>query len=322
MTGYGMQGHLGMALQESFGTAITASFHYFPIISESLNEVIEPLTKEQLKGRFEDGGVVEGMHTIEGEIVHEAHPILIGKIFHAWCGQSSPTLSTSHYTHVFKPRDQDYQADCAVPPHTFEVYRDAGSAHQYYDCCVDGFSVEIANGALVRSTMTVVGGQFTKVAKTSPSYLTGSEYTWDQTSISIGGTAVDNLSELTITGANALSARHYLDGGKVPGKIKRDGFRMIEVAGTMVFENDTDFDRFRNQTEARLVVTLTGQECNSGVNCSVEFDIPSFRYNTFPVNIGGPGMIEVGFDGRAIYNEGSGTMIEITVVNTLAQYGI
>lgn len=320
---YGMDGHVAIGFQNSFGTANVDSFHYFPIITESLAEKVTPLVSEGMRGRFEAGDDYDGPREVGGDVVFPAHPVLIGKALKAWCGQASGTLATSAYTHTFKPRTVDFDGYAAVPPMTVEVYRGAGSAHQYYDMLCDALVIEVAYGQIVKATMTLMGGKFGKVEKTAPSYLPGSEYTWDQSSVSFQGSAdgaIDDLSAFTITMKNNLTAKGTLDGSRYPNRIKRNDFRMIELAGTMIFVNDQEFDHYRNMAAQRVVFTITGQNVSSGVPAKFEIDIPHFRYSAFPVNIGGPAMIEAGFAGEAKYHSDSGTMIQFTLVNTLVAY--
>lgn len=320
---YGMKGHLGISFQQSFGTAYTNSFHWIPILNESLKENIPLLISEGIRGRFEDGPSHEGPHDISGDITVEAHPILTGKLLTAWMGQSSGTLVESVYTHEFQPKTTDFDDMAAVPPMTIEVYRDAGSAHQYYDCLCNQLTVEIAHGAIVKNTLSIIGGKFSKVAKSTPSYLAGSEFTWDQTSISFQGSAdgaIDEVPSITLTLNNALEAKGTLDGTKTPNRIKRSGFRTATIAGTVIFINDNEFDHWRNNAEQRVVVTVTGQDVSSGYSGYIEIDIPQMKYNDVPVNIGGPGMIEASFDGKCEYSSDSNTMIEITMQNTVPQY--
>jgi len=319
---YGQNGHLGIAFQDSYGTAETGSYHWFPLISESLVETVPEIVESGMRNRMEEGESLDGFHEIAGDIVVPAHPLLIGKFFKAWCDVDSydKTLGTSEYTHVFMPSPNDWGDLAAVPPMTVEVYRDAGSAHQYEDCLLNTLTLEIAHGTVIKQTASVIGGGFSKVAKNTASYTTGSEWMWNQASIQIGGSAVDELSTITITFNNNLEAKGTLDGKKYANRIKRGDYRTIEVAGTAIFKDDTEFDLYRNQTRQEYIVTVEGQACASGYNTALEIVLPSVFYTTFPVNIGGPGLLEVGFTGKAKYNSGSGTIGRFTLVNTLATY--
>lgn len=321
---YGMGGHVGICFQESFGTSYTSSMFYFPVINESLAETIPSLVPEGLRGRFEAGSPLEGAHSIAGDIVFEGHPILLGIALKAWTGQASSVeaeAGSAYYTHTFKPRTSDFDNKAAVPPMSIECYRDAGSSHLYSDCLCEGLVIETAYGAIQKVTLSVVGGNFEKLAQTTPSYLAGSEFTWDQTSIELpDGTAVDELSTLSFTAKNSLEGKGTIDGTKCFSRIKRSGFRATEIAATMLFENDTEFDKFRAKSTQAMKVTTTGEIICDSVRAALTIDIPCLQYREFATNLAGPGQIEATLAGDCLYDTSSATMFEITLVNTQETY--
>ncbi len=262
----GLLGHVGISFQDSFGTSNVNSMFYFPIISESVTEAIPPLVSEGMRGRFEAGPTFEGFHEIAGDIIFEAHPILVGMALKAWTSASSDvTLNDSAYTHTIKPNTADFDALAAVRPMTVEIFRDIGSAFLYSDMLCNELTLEVVHGTVVKATMALMGGKFTKAVKSAPSYLPGSEYTWHQSSIQFtnsAGTigAIDEISQATITLNNNLEAIGTLEGTKTPNRIKRSGFRTAEFAGTVLFTRQEDVDDDKNQREQRAVMTSTGQE--------------------------------------------------------------
>lgn len=328
---YGMLSHVGISFQNSFGASKTTDMDFFKIINESITENIPPIISEQIQAIFEEGKSFEGLHDISGDIVFDIHPILIGKVIQAWTNApvsiTEPLSGTALYLHKMIPATSDWDDRAAVRPMTIECYRDSGSAHLYYDCLCDGFSIEIAGGALARCTMSVIGGKFAKAIKSVPSYLQEAEYTWDQSSISFTNSAgvsfgIDELSTITISGANSLAGKHMLDGTKTFNRIKRDSPRTMEVAGTILFEGQDEMDKFLDQKEQQMVITLTGQEVTPGYPAILKIDLPSVRYNDYPVNIAGPGQHEVGFSASVKYNVGSANLATFTMQNTQASYAI
>lgn len=320
---YGLKGHLGFTFQESFGTPITIadSRDYFPIISESITEDIPPLIPEGMRGRFEEANNYEGAHSIAGDVVLEAHPIGVGKMIKAWCnvGSVNTTNQSSTYEHVFIPDTSDFDDMAAVIPMSVEVYRDAGSAFLYSDVLANTLSFEIAHGALMKATMGIIGANFQTLAKTTPSYPAGSLYPWNVSSVSLGGSAIDEISNLTLTFNNALEGKGTLDGTKTFNRIKRNGYRTCEIAGTLLFTSQTEADNFVNQTIQRLIITMTGETIGNSANL-LKIDIPRMRYAAFPVNIAGMGQIEVGFTAKAEFDETSSYLVEFTAQNTRAAY--
>ena len=318
--GYGMTGHLGLSFQDSFGTSLVTSMDYFPIISESLTDDIADLVSEGMRGRFEEGASYEGEHSVAGDIVFEMHPILAGKIFKAWAGQSSSTQQSSVYEHRFVPRTQDFDTFAAVPPMSLEVYRDAGSAYLFYDMLCNELTLEIAAGGLWRATMAMVGGQVSTLAKTAPSYEAGSEYTWDVTSISIAGVAVNDMSGITWKGLNSLEPKSFLNGSKFPGQVKRTGYRSIEISGTVIFTDDAEYQIYRARTQQQLLINVSGQSITVSQGTDINIDVPQMLYTAYPPNISGMAQIEVGFTGKAKFDETSNYMGQITLINTRDAY--
>jgi hypothetical protein len=320
MSGYGMDGHLGICEQQSGGIAYVASLDYMPIISESLNESIEALTSEEMRGRYEEGGHYEGMHNIAGDVVVDVHPLSAGKLLKYWFGQSSGTATHSSFSHSFKGVGEDFDALYAVPPLTIEVYRDVGSAFQYYDMLLNQLVFEWNAGSLVRCTAGFVGGNFNWVAATTPSYDVGSYFPWDTTSFELGGAAIDYATQLTLTLNQNLAAKHTLNNSKFPSRIKRDGFRTAELSGSFLFESAAQALKFRAQTGQACVITNIGETTAQSYNNTMKFDIPSLILTDFPSNIAGPGLVEVGWSGKAVYDTTSATLLEATLVNTVAAY--
>lgn len=320
---YGQGGHIGISFQDSMGTANTDSMDYFPFISESLVENIEDLLSECLTTRLDEPDAYEGMHNIEGDIVSEIHPILMGKVLQAWCGQSSSTLQTSLYEHMFLGLSDDWDAErCAVPPMTIEIYRDTGSAYQFFDCCLNQLTMEIAQGSLYKFTMGIIGAQFAWMNKTSPSYETGSFFSWDVVSVSLGGSGIDYVSNLSIVCNNSLEGKAYIDLKNYPSRILRTGFRTVEITGNMLLQGDTESRNYKNRTAQELIITAT-DPATVGVNEHNRFviDIPKMRYTSFPANIAGTGLIEVGFGAKGTYDTDSWDATAFfTLTNTRDSY--
>jgi hypothetical protein len=295
---------------------------YFPFINETLSEKIEELMSEQLKTRYEEPDDYEGMHGNEGDVNMEVHPHLAGKLLKAWCGQHSQDAYVgSCYQHLFVPRTSDWDEEkAALPPMSVEVYRDTGSAYLYYDMMLNTLTLELSQGALYKCMAGFIGARFSWLEKSTPSYIPASEFTWDTCSISLAGSGVDDWSNFTITLANNLAAKNFIDGSKYPGRILRDGARTIEIAGTALLVGDTEVRNYRNRTQQRLVITATDPATVVDAHNQLEIDIPKMRYSEFPANIGGPGLVEVGFSAKGKYDSTSSYAVQFTLVNTTAAY--
>lgn len=318
---YGQNGHVGISFQSSLGTSNVNSMDYFPIVSESLTEAIEDLMSESLSSRYEEPDSYEGMHAIEGDVVFEVHPHLIGKLCKAWAGASIPTVVASAYQHRSIPVTSDFtEGIAALIPMSVEVYRDTGSASLYYDCMLNTLAFEIAQGAFYKVTASIIGAQHSFINKSTPSYDQSSYYTWDTASLSIGGSAVSDISQATVTLNNNLAGKAFLDGKKYNSRILRDDYRTIEIAGTSLLNGVTEKEAYVNRTQRRFVLTTTDPSTAGNTHNSLEIDAPKMLYTAFPDNISGPGLIEVGFTAKGKYDTTSNYAVQLTAVNTTPVY--
>lgn len=314
---YGEKGHLGISAQQSFSTA-TASWEYLPFISESLVTDKEILTEEGMVGRFAENDFHEGMERTAGDMVFEPDPVNIGHllkgVFGSAVSSTTGAMSGSYYEHEFIPTTDDFDAKSALPPYTLQMYRDVGSAFQYTDTVFNTFNLEIAAGTIQRMTVGMLSRTMSTMAKTSPSYVTDAPYLWNQTSISIAGSANTIMENISISFENQVEGVPYLDSTKRIGKWKRTGAQLVRISGTMDFEDQTEFNNFVSQAEQRLLVDIDNSSVTSIHMLSI--DIPKMRYETFPPTIGGAGRISVGFTARGAYSVDSSYAIRITLINS------
>jgi hypothetical protein len=313
-------GFIGISFQQSFGTAYTSSVDYVPFINESLSENINILTAEGITGRLEEGNNYEGPHDVAGDIQFEVNPILIGKFLKAWTNNVSGSAVNSAFNHQFLPATTNFDNLAATPPMTIEVYRGVDSSYQYSSMLLNTLALEFNFGELNKATASFVGGGFAFLNKTTPSFDTSSCLLFDQASISLAGTGITKMSQLTLTFNNNLEPMGVFNGSKFPGRVKRAGYRTVDIAGTLFFDNDNEIANWQSQALQRLIVTVEGQTTAVSYSNTLKIDIPKMLYTDAPVNIGGPGELEIAFTAQGKYDETSDYICEFTVINTKASY--
>lgn len=320
---YGMESRIGISFQNSYGTSNVASLHWLEPTGESIDLKKEQIIHEGLRGIFDDGRHQEGKNTVDGDITIEAKPIPLGVLLQAAMSKASTVTSGSVITHTFRPRTSDHSAPSAENPFTLMKFMgDTGSAHVYSDLNASNLELSISNGELLTAKLGVVGGTYSQSAAVAASYIAGDALDWSISSLSLGGTAKTNVRDLSVTLDNAIEAQHNMGATtKYPNRIKRTGFRSMEIGGTVIFDDQTDYQNFVSQAEQRFFVHLRGRtEIQSGYYESLTIDVPSLRFTEFPQAVGGPGQIEVGFSAKAVYNTGSGNIGTFTLVNTRTGY--
>ena len=316
MAGYGMQGHVMFAFQNSFGTSNVASLQALSVTEESITLGIDQVVEAGMYARFGESPYHTGFQTIEGDVTQEASPIGLGYFLKSALGLTSTISAAGTQTHIFKSTAADFDANVATTPLTLEVNRDVGSAAVYYDMAGNTFALNIANGELLTATLGVLGGKFTKEAANSPTFPTASPLKWDQSSISFGGANVLDIQDLTLNINNNLENRFTLQNCNVPFKIKRTAQQQIELSGTFIFQQHSYWDAFIAQTEHSLVMHWAGAESPN----SLKIDIPKLRFKSFEPSISGPGIIEAAFTAGAMFDASSNTAIEFTLINTVTAY--
>lgn len=319
---YGQNADFGIAFQTSFdNTASVNSTHWLPIMSESVTKKIPGLISESMRGIFEEGDSYEGPHTNEGDVEIEAASVPLGTLLSCMFEETANVNSGSVYTRTFKPRTADWDDTSAGRPFTIYKYLEVGSAMQYSNMNGSSLELSISNGEFFKAKMSVVGGSFSQIAATTPSYPDDKIWTWDTVSVSFGGTANADIENLTITIDEAIEAKHTLNNAKVPSHTKHTGFRTVSIDGTIKFDTQDEYQAFLSQSERQLLMHFEGVTAiQSGYNESITIDLPKMRYDDFPPQATGPGEVSVGFTARGKYSVDSATLLEITHVSDQAAY--
>ena len=319
--GTGALGHLAISRQNSFGTA-TGSWFFAPFVSESLVHAIDLIAKEGIRASLVEPGVLQGLDRAEGDIVLEPHPLEIGHFLRGVFGQASSSVlgsvaALNNYTHTFDLRLADFDSKTPLPPYTLEIYRSVEEAFQCADTIFPRIELLVENNALVRATVAALTRTVSLQAKQTATYRQSDEWSWAVASVSIGGAAVDVVESLTIAVENPSEGIGVLNASRRWARFGRTGFPNVRVSGRIDLADLNEYDVMVAGTERRLLLHLAPM-VSSGPYLTV--DIPSFRYEGFPVQVGGPGRVTVDFTGRGVLNVGSNNAIRLTLVNTAANY--
>lgn len=318
---FGTDGYIGISRQESYGVP-TSNYYWTPFVTEGITDAINVLMEDTIRDRYDEPPLIEGLTTVEGDIAYELNPLNGGVVLNAAINTSSTTdiLSGYVYQHKFTPVQTRFDANLAMNPICLHVYRGVDEAFEYMDGQITSVEINIAAEDKAKMNTSMICRTSSLTTAMTASYHEAIAYVWHQASISLGAVGISDYEDITVSVNNNLTGIALIDGTKTYSRIHRDGFREIRVSGTIDLPNLDEYDVFRAQTERQLIITLTGGEISSGYYESFKIDIPQFRYESFPVNIGGPGRISVGFAGRAVYKTSSAYAIEFTIVNSLASY--
>ena len=326
---YGAQIKFGMGRQPAAGTAVTVagSFHHVPLVSEDLGLEKEEVVSANLIGRFEQGAVYDGTAVVRGTIEFEPLPKSLGSILTAVFGPistGSAAVSGGLNFLPFVPRALDFSATLVANPYTFyKQFSDSNSGESFYDCQVGQLEFTFAQGALARARATIVGGTRTatgigSLALPLDTAEAGQGWLWDVCSISFGGSAISNLSELTVSLNEGIEPIYALNGTLTPYKYGRGSFREVTVNGTALFDSRSLFNDFIAGTQRQLLITAknTRTVIQSGYNPTLVIDVPQLKLTQMKPGASGPGEVSVSFTGRGVIDPSSSYSIKVTLLNT------
>ena len=318
---YGNNSKLGISFQNSYGTMLQNSVYWIPKLSESINITKPPLIEGNIRGVFDEGNHYEGPNTIGGSIEAEASAIPLGVMLKCVLGQPSTVVSGSLYTHTFKPRTSDWDNSCANIPVTIEKYLDAGSSDIFYDMTGSALSMTYAHGEFMKVAVDFVGGKHSQQSDTAEAYPSTSLWCWDTTSVSIGGSAKSEIVSMSLKLSENLEAQGTLNNSKYPSRIKRTGFRTLEISGTLKFDNAEEYQAYLDLSERPLIIHSEGTTAvQSGYNESVTLTVPLLKHTDFKPAQSGPGEIEVSFTSKGIYSVSSATAMQVELRNGIEYY--
>jgi hypothetical protein len=321
---YGQDAKFGIAFQNSHGTAAdTASLYLIPFLSQDLGPSRPELLSENMEGRYDEGEAYAGPRNVGGTILSESQPVPAGVFLKAILGApttvSNSVAAGEFWTHTFKPRTADFDTNVVNNPLTiYKNLADGGQVPLFKDVVGTRLELAIANGEFLKMGLSLTGGAVdTKTTSIDLGSVSGKKWTWDVSSLQLGGVANTDFADLTIIIDEQSSPRWSLQAQQDPDRVKRDNRRQIRVNGTVKFTDQTEYDIFIANTTQALDLTMTGTvEIRSGFFDVIRVVMPAFKYLTYPLDHPDASEFLVRFEGKGDYHTGSGTSVEITLTNT------
>ncbi len=323
---YGLLSRVGIAFQNSYGTpADLGSLHWIPFLTESVDRKLPPIHSENMSGLFDQGDRESGPAVVDGDLEIETQAVPLGALLKSVLGRYTvvdSSLTAQLYTHTFLPRTSDHQPLCAEQPVTYYKDLDISADPQVFsDLAGTLLEMTIANGELLKTKVGFVGGKRTTQSSVAFTADVGKKFPWDVSSVQLGGAANSVITQLSISVDNGLEAMHTMDNTKNPSRVKRANRRVVSVAGTLKFDDAGELDNFIIEAEQAMIIHMANAtEIQSGFPEQLTITLPRLVFDEFPADANAPGQLEVSFSATAEYHAGSGTAIQVVLINSLASY--
>jgi hypothetical protein len=323
-----VQYHIGKQTAAGSGQAVTdpGSYHHIPFVSCDIGLEKEESLSENLTGRFEQGASYDGASNVAGTLEFEPLPKALGMVLTALIGAPASVTSGSIRTLTYLPRTADYSASVINEPVSiFRKSTEATSGELYFDSQFSQGEFQFAQGQLLRARAVVAAGKRVYGGFGSAGYQPtldaadlSAGFLWDVASISVGGTGISNLSNITVAINENIEPLYTLNGTLQPYKYTRSGFREVTVQGTMIFDSRSMYNDFIDGTRRQLLITArtTRVQIQSGYYATFVLDVPQMKITQMKPAVNGPGEVSVPFQARGIIDPSSNYTLKATLVNT------
>ena len=296
----GAQHSLHYVAEVTYGTTpSTPTWTPIPHTGTTLNITKDAIESEKLRGDRQVEDFRHGNKTVGGDISSELEYEAFDDILEAvMCGTWASDVLKSGTTRRSFTLERKF-ADLATPEY-----------HRHTGCEFNSMAISVAPNQMATATFGVVG----KDLSLNTSEVASSTYSADSGntpfdsftgSITEGGSSIATVTSIEFTVENGLEPLFSVGSDTT----NRPSIGKSRVTGnlTTYFDSKTLYEKFLNETESEIVLTLTDVDGND-----YQFDIPRVKYNSGQPDVSGEGAVTVAMDFVALYNDSDASQLVIT----------
>lgn len=331
---YGSEVELSITYQNSIGTIadVANSGNSIAVINESFNAQQPLLNSESIRNRVDRGDAYAGAKEITGEIECEAVPHSIGWLLRSALNRTGSVNSDSLYSHTLEPYQPSTDLYRATRPISLVKKWGSGANDiaNYYNLFATGFEMSCAAGEFLKIKIPYIGGRNDGgTTDFTASYPAHKPFTWDQSSITIGGNAHANIKSFSISVDESLESKYTLSdsGDQWPNRVSRSGFRTSTINLGLSFDNSSEYIAFRGDAatppplaQGVKINFEQSVEVQSGYNHRLFFEAYDVKWESLEHPVSGVGEIELSLTGKIKYDNSNAKPFYFTLVDTHASY--
>jgi hypothetical protein len=296
----GAQHQLHYVAETTYGTTpATPTWKPIPHTGTTLNMSKDAVESEKLRGDRQIEDFRHGNKTIGGdiscELEYEAFDDLLEAVM---CGSWDTDTLKSGTTRRSFTLEREFN-DLATPEY-----------HRHTGCEFNSMAVSVAPNQMATATFSIVG----KDLSVDTAEVSGSTYSSDvgntpfdsfTGSITEGGSSIATVTAIEFTIENGIEPLFSVGSDTT----NRPSIGKSRVTGSLTtyFDSKALYEKFLNETESEIVLTLTDVDGND-----YQFDIPRVKYNTGQPDVSGEGAVTISMDFVALYNDADGSQLVIT----------
>lgn len=296
----GAQHEIHYVSENTYGTTpSTPTWTPIPHTGTTMNMSKDAVESEKLRGDRQVEDFRHGNKTIGGdiscELEYEAFDDLLEAVM---CGTWDTDELKSGTTRRSFTIERKFN-DLATPEY-----------HRHTGCEFNSMAVSVAPNQMATATFTIVG----KDLEVATAEVAGSSYSADAGntpfdsftgSITEGGSAIATVTAIEFTIENGIEPLFSVGSDTT----NRPSIGKSRVTGSLTtyFDSKALYEKFINETESEIVLTLTDVDGND-----YQFDIPRVKYNSGQPDVSGEGAVTISMDFVALYNDADGSQLVIT----------
>ena len=351
--------YLSLVGSEGFAQG-AVGWHWTNFVSESVEHNLDRLEEGAITGYKDAPPNHKGIDSGQGDIQLEPNPNALGHFLRAAFGQASGSLLTHAGSwgansgnalnlppgygsnarpvmrHRFTPVQSAFDERTFLPPYSLMLYKDQGSAFFFNGVVVPSIEFNIQAGQLARTTVSIMARDVGRASRTSSMAALrnpgGRPWVWDMASVQVSSSdgtlgANTNFEALTIRIESPQEGVVLLDGTKKFAEFQMNGFRRVNLSGTLSFRNQQEYDAFVAYENRAMRLNLRNVNSalilgnpDSAHYFELQIDIPQFKFLTWSTPVGGPNRLQTQFTGAGEFDTTSLYMIEAQLINTQSMY--
>lgn len=313
-------GYLGVGVESTPGTGVPPT-KFIPVKSVNFNIDQEQITFREIAGSRQAqqsfGGSIRPSVSLTSAFYPSA---AFGVLLRGLFGNVTTVnagASTTAKTHTF--------SDASVLPSLSFERSDTPTLgtglvfQRMPGCKIESMSFTAEFGAEVEVSVEAQGLSFPSKPATKPASIllpAMNPFIFTGVSVSIGGTPSDLFRSVSFDFNNTLEPQEALRGTRTAYKI-HEGPLECTLSGTMIYDDNTIYDRFVDASEFSLAVSFVGdmadQATTTKYGCT--FTWPKVKVQNFDINMEAEGVMEADVEFNVSYDKTTGRFVQVVMTN-------
>lgn len=302
-------GHVGLARETTFGTAVQTPSVYLPVGSSELTTDPQVYYPEEIRAsRSKKKGIPMGQKN-EGSFEMDMEPVSAGWLLLFALGNLATTGTAAPYTHKFTPGS-------ALPSFTYKQHDTimsrvaAGSKINSL-----ALSMEAGGDGVLKAEVEFYAQSVADGTASTPAYTDKSPFAFHQVTVKKGAATNEDVKSFELEIGNNLKDDNYTLRKSQNVKDINEGMREVTGSIEMQFKNKAAYLAFMSGTKDSLEITF-----DAGVDQLV-VELPLISYNSFEVPMGGADdEVMASLEFTALEDNVKAYEVAITLKNTVANY--